>query len=94
MIIFADFKLKKLFVFDESGKFKYSCGAVGYSESEHTELYDFSIDKETSTISILDEKGIATYDANNGKFWNIWIGISRHIAQGLATGQGNRKILA
>lgn len=42
LILFQDFKLKSLFVFDKhNGKFKYEVGKVGYSESEHVDFLDF-----------------------------------------------------
>ncbi len=69
LILFQDFKLKSLFVFDKhNGKFKYEVGKVGYSESEHVDFLDFSVDTEHSLITILDERGTTLFDENNGKF--------------------------
>lgn len=69
LILFQDFKLKSLFVFDKhNGKFKYEVGKVGYSESEHVDFLDFSVDTEHSLITILDERGTTVFDENNGKF--------------------------
>lgn len=69
LILFQDFKLKSLFVFDKhNGKFKYEVGKVGYSESEHVDFLDFSVDTEHSLITILDERGTTLFNENNGKF--------------------------
>lgn len=69
LILFQDFKLKSLFVFDRhDGKFKYEIGKVGYSESEHVDFLDFALDAEHSNISILDERGIAMFAMNDGRF--------------------------
>lgn len=69
LILFQDFKLKSLFVFDKhNGKFKFEVGKVGYSESEHVDFLDFSFDTEHSIITILDERGTTAFDKNNGKF--------------------------
>lgn len=67
-VLFADFKLKSIFVFDTSGKFLFSCGKVGYSKSEHTDLWDFAVNEDENTLEILDEKGVASYDLKSGKF--------------------------
>lgn len=69
LVLFQDFKLKSMFVFDKhNGKFKYEVGKVGYSESEHVDFLDFTVDTEHSLITILDERGTTVFDENNGKF--------------------------
>lgn len=67
-IYFADFKLKSIFVFDMKGKFLFSCANVGNAKSEHADLWDFSLSEDGKAIEVLDEKGVASYDVNSGKF--------------------------
>lgn len=69
LVFFQDFKEKSMFVFSQkNGKFKYEIGKLGYSESEHKDFLDFNYDEENSRITILDERGLASFDAKNGKF--------------------------
>lgn len=69
-VFFADYKLKSIFVFDINGKYKYEAGTTGRAASEHSMLNDFCYDAKTRSISILDERGVVSYDAKNGGFLN------------------------
>lgn len=69
LVLFQDFKEKSMFVFcQKNGKFKYEIGKLGYSESEHMDFLGFNYDGKNSRITILDEHGLASFDAKNGKF--------------------------
>lgn len=69
-VFFADYKLKSLFVFDVNGNFKFEAGTTGMAAYEHAMLNDFCYNAKDKKISILDERGIANYDASNGQFLN------------------------
>lgn len=67
-VFFSDFRLKSLFVFGLDGKFKYEVGKTGKAANEHVLLEDFGYDKKRNTITLLDERGLAIYNADNGAF--------------------------
>ena len=68
MIFFSDFRLKSIFVFGLDGKFKYEVGKIGKAANEHVLLNDFCYNKKQKTITILDERGLAFYNSDNGTF--------------------------
>lgn len=71
LVLFQDFKEKSMFVFNQKdGKFKYEIGKLGYSESEHMDFLDFNYDGKKTIITILDERGLASFDVRNGQFLN------------------------
>jgi hypothetical protein len=54
---------KKVFIFDNKGKFMNSVGNIGQGPGEYTELYDFCIDSVSRQIFLLCSRGaIMCYD--------------------------------
>ncbi|MBR3895577.1 MAG: 6-bladed beta-propeller [Bacteroidaceae bacterium] len=69
-IYIHDDKMKRLFVFDMNGKYKYEIGKPGAGPGEYVELSDFSIDREKNVIYLWDEakKNAMKFDLNTNEF--------------------------
>ena len=69
-IYIHDDKMKRLFVFDTDGKFKYEIGKPGAGPGEYVELSDFSIDRDKNVIYLWDEakKNAMRFDLNTTEF--------------------------
>lgn len=65
-----DDKMKRLFVFDMDGKFKYEIGKPGMGPGEYIKLSDFAIDRKDSVVFLWDEakKNILRYDLKTSEF--------------------------
>lgn len=67
-IVFWDYKLKSVFLFDTEGNYISNVGRRGNSQSEYTDISDIAYNKDSTIIKILDRKGILNYSARDGHF--------------------------
>ena len=67
-MLFSDHKANNVYVFDRLGHFLFVAGGIGRSVSEHITVRDVGFSYDQTRIEILDERGIAIYNADDGKF--------------------------
>ncbi len=69
-IYILDDKANKLFVFDKNGSFKRTISEPGRGHGEYIELADFSIDRKSGIIYLLDEAvdNILSFDLHNNQY--------------------------
>ena len=67
-MLFSDYKANNVYVFDRSGRFLFVAGGIGRSVSEHITVRDIGFSHDQTRIEILDERGIAVYDSDDGGF--------------------------
>ncbi len=67
-IVFWEYKAKKIYSFSYDGKFLRQIGRMGHSASEYTNIDDICTTNNDSVMMLLDNRGVACYDVNSGKF--------------------------
>lgn len=68
IIIFQDYKAKRIYSFANDGTFLCQIGNIGHSASEYTSIVDIFMNKGDSLLMVLDERGIACYRPIKGEF--------------------------
>lgn len=67
-VLFLDYKMKTVFVFDSDGRFLFSIDSQGGGDKEYIELMDVNFNYDNTQIVILDHKSLLFYDAKDGHF--------------------------
>lgn len=67
-ILFLDYKMKTVFVFDSDGHFLFCIDSQGGGDKEYIELIDVNFNYNNTQIVILDQKSLLFYDVNDGHF--------------------------
>lgn len=68
LILFLDYKMKSIYVFNIEGTFLFSIDSQGGGSEEYTELKDAVFSNDGKKIFLLDHTAIVTYDAIDGHF--------------------------
>jgi hypothetical protein len=68
IIIYQDYKAKRIYAFSKDGKYLYTIGNLGHATSEYTSIRDFCVDEKSSAVMVLDDRGVICYNLRNGKF--------------------------
>lgn len=67
-IVYWDYKVKRVVLFDTEGNLIGDVGGTGHAQSEHSDIKDLYFDKKNDVIRIMDERGIANYSAVDGRY--------------------------
>lgn len=67
-ILFLDYKMRVIYVFDLEGRFLFSIDSLGGGSEEYTELKDAVFSYDGTQILVLDHTAILAYDLENGHF--------------------------
>lgn len=67
-IIYEDYKSKRIHVFSTAGEFLRTVGDIGRAASEYVNIRDLVVSADGHQLSVLDDRGIVSYDVHTGKF--------------------------
>lgn len=68
LILYLDYKMKSIYVFNIDGHFLFSIDAQGGGSEEYAELKDAIFSDDGKKIFVLDHAAILAYDATDGHF--------------------------
>lgn len=69
-ILFLDYKMKSIYLFDMNGRFLFSIDSQGGGSEEYIELKDAIFSNDGKRIFVLDHTAVLAYDATDGHFLN------------------------
>lgn len=67
-LLFWDYRTKLVYAYDTRGKYLFTVGGIGRSDSEYVGICDVAYSLDQNEIHILDETGIKVYDSRTGRF--------------------------
>lgn len=67
-VLFLDYKMKIVYIFDLTGQFLYCIDSQGGGNEEYIELIDANFNYDGTQVIIMDQRSLVFYDANDGHF--------------------------
>lgn len=67
-ILFGDNKSKRLYSFSHDGKYICTIGNIGRAKNEYMRIKDCWLCSSDSSVMVLDERGIVSYNLKNGDY--------------------------
>lgn len=67
-LLFWDYKTKLVYAYNTNGKYLFTVGGIGRSDSEYVGVNDVAYSTDQKEIHILDDTGVKIYDSKTGQF--------------------------